>query len=143
MTKYIIMLLIGMLKSPWSSRYYVGLLDVRPQIKTFLRQLLLSRFLTKTRRVIKISTKSFPESTLNLIATVIFQLVSQVSTKKNLKKKILLRRLLLSRFVAKTLRVNKPAMKRFAQKICRSKTMLNCKSHSTSIKIYLNKEVRP
>ena len=36
------------------------------------------------------------------------------------------RRLPLSRFLAKTLRVNKPLMKKFLKKICRSVSTLNC-----------------
>ena len=48
--------LIGNDKSPWSSRYCVGLLDVRPEfnMRIFLRRLLLSRFLAKTLRINRI-----------------------------------------------------------------------------------------
>ena len=46
----------------------------------------------------------------------------------NNTKKIYLRRLPLSRFLAKTLKVNKIAMKSVSKQICRSESTLDCRS---------------
>ena len=79
------------MKSPWSSRYCVGLLDEKPGFESQARH-------------------------------------------QNEVQKVFLRRFPLSRFLAKTLRVNKIAMKSF-QQICRSESALNCRSRHLCIKL--------
>ena len=49
-----------------------------------------------------------------------------------------LRRFPLSRFLLKTLSVNKSAMKSLKKKICRSKSTLNCRCRRLCIKLYKN-----
>ena len=58
---------------------------------------------------------------------------SDISKKRNVKKTFL-RRLPLSRFLAKTLRVNKIAIKSFS-KICTLDSTLNCECRHSCIKL--------
>ena len=65
--------MVSLLKSPWSNRQRVGLLDEKPRLesqarhqnelrKVFLRRFSLSSFLAKTLRVNKITVKSFSKN---------------------------------------------------------------------------------